>query len=336
MRRIRSDKKIRRGKTGRRLRAAGIVCAVSLGLCACGGSKGADSAGYEIRSSDQMADQMTAPEQTMILSNGAYDREAPTEEAAPAGGEAGTTDSGSQQENSVMQRASVRKLIRTVDLEVETREFDSLMSALEARVAELEGYIESMDRYNGSSYSGYHGSRSASLSIRIPQEKLDLFLSEVSSIGNVVRSSEYVEDVTLTYVDLESRRNALAAERDRLLELMGQAQNMEDLITIEERLSEIRYQLESMESQLRTFDNRVEYSTVNLSVEEVRELTPVEERTAWQRMGDGFRDSVRDVTDGMKELGIWLVIHIPYLIVCRAAPVPRRRNRGKNDFSNRG
>ena len=68
--------------------------------------------------------------------------------------------------------------------------------------------------------------------------------------------------MTLQYVDLESHKKALTTEQDRLIELMEQAETVEDIITIEGRLSEVRYQLESMESQLRTYDNKIDYSTV--------------------------------------------------------------------------
>lgn len=289
---------MRSGKhLARKLAAAGLVGCMALILAGCGASAyGSDSAAAEW----------------------AYDKNGSASSAPSMAGEIMPEESIEFEQGvdeSVEVSDTSRKLIKTVDMDVETKEFDTLMDALQRRVSELGGYIENMEVYNGSSYSNYRSSRNAALTVRIPQGQLDNFLNTVSDIGNVVRSSENVEDVTLTYVDLESRRNALVVERDRLLELMGQAENIEDIIVIESRLSEVRYQIESMESQLRTFDNRVNYSTVYLSVSEVRELTPVEERTAWQRMGEGFVDSVHDVIDGLAEFGIWFVIHIPYLIV---------------------
>lgn len=97
-----------------------------------------------------------------------------------------------------------RKLIKTVDMSVETKEFDSLMASLERKVEELGGYIESLEVYNGRMYSYDSTSRDASLTLRIPQNKLTDFLNEVSEISNVIHRSERVEDVTLTYVDMES------------------------------------------------------------------------------------------------------------------------------------
>lgn len=215
---------------------------------------------------------------------------------------------------------SDRKLIRNVDLDVETKEYDAAISILETQIQELGGYIENMDSYNGSSYSGYRSSRYANLTIRIPQENLNLFLNEVSDICNVVRRSDSVDDVTLTYVDMESRRDALQTEYTRLLELLEQAETLEDVLTIEDRLTTVRYQLESMESQLRVMDNQVEYSTVYLYISEVKELTPVEveEETAWQRISEGFMNSLRSIGHGFSEFGIWFLIHIPQLVIWAA------------------
>lgn len=208
-----------------------------------------------------------------------------------------------------------RKLIKTVELEMETKEFERMMSELETQIQDLGGYIENLETYNGSSYSSHRSSRWANLTIRIPETALSGFLQNMSEIGNVVRRSDSVEDVTLSYVDMESRRDTLKAEQERLLELLEQAETVEDMIALEERLSNVRYGLESMESQLRTIDNQVDYSTVYLNLSEVKELTPVEEKTDLQRITEGFADSLKDIGNGIKESAIWFVIHIPYLVI---------------------
>jgi flagellar biosynthesis/type III secretory pathway M-ring protein FliF/YscJ len=91
---------------------------------------------------------------------------------------------------------------------------------------------------------------------------------------------------------------------------------MEDVITLESRLSDIRYQLESMESQLRTYDNKVDFATVYMDIQEVQELTPEPaEETMWERLGNGFMDSLGDVRDGLVDFLVWFVVHIPYMAV---------------------
>lgn len=208
-----------------------------------------------------------------------------------------------------------RKLITTVNLEVETRQFEEAMASLELRIQEMGGYIENMNTYNGSRYSGSGGSRYADLTVRIPQSGLRDFLTAVSDVSNVVRRSENVEDVTLSYVDMESRRDTLRTEQSRLLAFLDRAETIEEIITIEERLSNVRYELESMESRLRAMDNKVDYATVNLNVSEVKELTPAEEPTLGERIGEGFMGSLRNIRDGATELLVWAVVHLPYFLI---------------------
>lgn len=224
-----------------------------------------------------------------------------------------SSDQNSVGESDAASQQSDRKLIRTVNMTVETKEFDAVMGAIERRITELGGYIEDMDSYNGSAYSSYRANRSSTLTVRIPSDQMNVFLSEVSEISNVTRRSENVRDVTLDYVDLASHKKTLQTEHERLLELLEQAENIEDIITIEQRLSNVQYQIESMESQLRTYDNKVDYGTVYLEVDEVQELTPVEEETLWERISGGFIGDLKRIGDGALEILVWLLIHIPTL-----------------------
>lgn len=206
-----------------------------------------------------------------------------------------------------------RKLIKTVTMNVETEEFDVLLSHVNSRILELGGYVENSDV--GRNGYGEESSRYANITARIPKEKSDSFVDQVSEESNVIGKTENVEDVTLQYVDIESHKKALETEEKRLLELMEQAENMADIIAIESRLSEIRYQKESYTSQMRTFDNQVDYTTIHLYINEVQTLTPMEEPGAWERISTGFAANVYNVTKGIKNFAIELVISIPYLIV---------------------
>ncbi len=211
--------------------------------------------------------------------------------------------------------AMEEKLIRTVDMSVETKEYDKLISGITQEVKALGGYIENMDSYNGSIYSDYRSSRNANMTLRIPKDKLDGFLLSVSELGNVTRQNEGIENVTLKYVDLASHKKALETEYDRLLVLLERAESIEDIITIESRLSNVRYQIESMESQLRTMDNKVDYSTVYLNIEEVVDYTPIEEETTLERITGGFMESLTDIAEGAKEVGIYLIVKLPYIVL---------------------
>ena len=219
---------------------------------------------------------------------------------------------------SVPEGAVDRKLIKTVNISAETEAFDELVPQLQKRVEELGGYIESISVYDVGSYyvdDTMQKQRCAQITARVPKEALDGFLAQVGEQTNVTSRSENVEDVTLQYVDLDSHKKVLLTEQERLLALMEQAESVEDIITIEGRLSEVRYQIESMESQLRTYDNKIDYSTVYLTIEEVRKYSAPQTATVWQRIGSGFMKSLEDIGFGIRDFAIYFVIDLPYIIL---------------------
>ena len=207
-----------------------------------------------------------------------------------------------------------RKWIITVNMSAETEDLDALMEALNGKISGLGGYVEDQDSYNGSMYSSRRY-RSASLTIRIPAQRVDEFTEEMSGIANVVSTNLSREDITLSYVATESRVKALQTEEARLLELMEQAETMADLLEIESRLTDVRYELENRASQLRLYDNQVDYATIYLSIDEVQEYTPVEEPTVWERISGGFVSSVKGVGNGLLDLLVWVLAKSPYLVI---------------------
>lgn len=213
-----------------------------------------------------------------------------------------------------------RKLIKTVELTAETEDLDALLEAVAARVNELGGYVENQRVYNGSNYASRR-SRSASMTIRIPAGDLDGFVEHMAKSSNIVSRYAYIDDVTLTYVATESRVEALQAEHDRLLELMAKAETMSDLLEVEARLTDVRYELERVTSQLNVLKNQVSYSTVHLNVDEVVEYTPVEEETVWQRISGGFVDSLKSIGNGFVEIFVFVLANLPHLVLIGAIAV---------------
>lgn len=300
-------KKMYQKRTG--LCLTGLLLAMSL-LTGCGSSK----MSYETAAASTSTDNSAAYDaggayvtaDTASVTEAAYEYSMSDEEKLE---EAGMEPLG---ENA---QAVERKLIKTVDLSVETEEYDTLLANLEQQIAGLGGYIEYQNQYNGSYYSGYQDTRNAYMQIRIPVEHMDEFVVNVGEWTNIRNKEERVEDVTLRYVDLESRKRALTTEQDRLLELLEKAESVEDIITIEQRLSEVRYELENMESQLRTLNNQIDYSTINLNIQEVRRLTPTEEKSVWDKMRNGFVKTIYNIGDDIEYGFVWFVVNIPYFII---------------------
>lgn len=207
-----------------------------------------------------------------------------------------------------------RKWIITVNMNAETDDLDTMTAALQEKINALGGFVESQNIYNGSRYEDRRY-RSASLTIRIPADDVDQFTESIEGISNVVRKEKNLEDVTLSYVDTESRMNALKTEEARLLELLAQAENMSDLLEIEGRLTDVRGELEQVGSRLRLYDNQIDYATIYLSIDEVQEYTPVEEPGFFARIGTGFLKSLKGLGNSLLDLLVWLIVSLPYILV---------------------
>ncbi len=207
--------------------------------------------------------------------------------------------------------ADGRKLIRNVYLSAETKEFDEQLSELSAKVKGLGGYFEQYQISDAKS-SRY---RSANLIIRLPKDQVDAFLASFSGSVHILRQEENMKDVTLSYTDTASHLSALRKEEARLLELMDEAKTLQDLIVIEDKLSNIRYQIERYESTIRSFDNQIDYSTVSIYLTEVEKETPVTKPTLGSRIAERFRSSMEDLKEFGEDFVVWLVGALPALII---------------------
>lgn len=315
----RKSMEMRNGKKRSRLRVVLMAALITTVMSACGSSRTgklsleAPAAVEEIVNDSAAYDTAAGYDGGMAADMASYQYET-VEAAAEEPISESRGEGGYEQEATA---ASGRKLIKTVNISAETEDFDTLVPSLQRQVETLGGYIESISVYDVRSYyveDQHVKQRCANLTARVPKEKLDGFLTQVGEQTNVTSRSENVEDVTLQYVDLESHKKALLTEQERLLTLLEQAETVEDIIAIEGRLSEVRYQLESMESQLRTYDNQIDYSTVYLNIEEVRKYSAPQTATAWQRIETGFVKSLEDIGFGIRDFAIGFVIDIPYLV----------------------
>ena len=205
-----------------------------------------------------------------------------------------------------------RKLIRTVELTVETSAFTELNQKLQEQVTALSGYIERAvvtgnSRMYGNQPTPWH----ASITARIPSTQLEAFIQVVEANGNVTYKLETTTDVSLQYSDLESRKKSLTIEQERIWALLEKADSLDAVISLEERLSDIRYELESMESQLRLYDNQVDYSTVSVEISEVTTFTPTAPKTMGERIQDGLGQTMKAMGSFLENLLIFLIISSP-------------------------
>ncbi len=208
-----------------------------------------------------------------------------------------------------------RKLIKTVELTIETQTYDAFLEGMYADIQEQNGYIQS-----SSENRDFDGTRYSFLMVRIPADRLDSFLKSLSVNGTITERSEGVEDVTMEYIDAESHLNALRAEQSSLLSLLEKAENLSDILLLQERLTKVRGEVESYETQLRTLQTLIDYSTVDIALYEVDREPNMEQVGFWKAIGISFANGFHDMTQFMKGISMFFVTLLPFIMVL-AVPV---------------
>lgn len=202
------------------------------------------------------------------------------------------------------------KLIQRADYEVQTTDYPAAETALEALVERCGGYFE----YQETSGGGYYESaarRWGSFTIRVPKEQYDAFTGSVGEVGHVVSQSGSAEDVGQNYSDIELRLQTQRTKQERLLALLEKAATMEDIISLENALSETEYQIEQYTSDLKRYDSLIDFATIELRLTEVARISdePGEVAPLGARVASAFGEGLHSFGDGLGNLAVWLAYH---------------------------
>lgn len=256
--------------------------------------------------------------------------EMPMEEPAAAEEEfaydtVATTESGSGASETPEPDDSVAdytaKIIYTASVSIETTEFDKAVAALESQVQKIGGFVESSNVTGDTQYNDDGTTtvvnRWAYYTVRIPCEQFESFLHETEGFGNVTSTSRDAQNVTSAYTDYEARLSSLNTQEERLLDMLAKSEDVETLIALEQRLSDVRYEIESIERSLRNYDMQIKYSTVNLDLREVEIYTPTVpvRRTFSQKLADSLSDGWNGFTRGIQNVILGLASALPALIL---------------------
>lgn len=202
------------------------------------------------------------------------------------------------------------KLIRRASLSIQTTDFPGAVAALNGLVDRQEGYYESAEVYGGGYYDA-SASRYGAYTVRIPKEHYSAFMGALGDVGYVASRSESSTDVGQEYADAEARLATLRTKHDRLLSLLEQAATMEDIISLENALSETEYEIDQYSSTLKRYDGLVDYATIEISLEEVLKIeeTPRETAGFGGRMAAAFSGGIKSFGNTLGDLAVWCAYH---------------------------
>ncbi len=212
------------------------------------------------------------------------------------------------------------KIIYSANASIETVHFDDSLSELGNMIAQFGAFVESSYESGGdyvSKYYGYNAYRTANYVIRVPRESFSAMTGSLSALGHVTSLSTNADNVTEQYTDTESRLAVYRTEESRLLAMLEKSDTVADMITIESTLSSVRYEIESLTSRLKNLDNKVNYSSVTLSIREVEELTPAVQThlTYGQQLSKGLKNTLKNTGNFFKNLLKFIVVNSPVIII---------------------
>lgn len=239
-------------------------------------------------------------------------------EAKLSEGSAPSNDAGSRfGTDTVSERATVDpaatmppKIIRTAEVSAETKAFDDTLTLLRAKITAVGGYISD----SRTRAAGEDSGRSANMTVRVPAEKLDEFLGYVENHVHVTTSSVSSNDVSTHYYDVQARLETLRAEKTALDDMLSHASTTGEALAIRAQLSDVTQNIESYEAQIRLYDERIAYSTVNVYLDEVVVFSPDSERFG-ARVSNAFRESWSGFRTFWVNVFLFVVYALPFILV---------------------
>jgi len=211
------------------------------------------------------------------------------------------------------------QLIKKAELSVVVKSIDATTKSVTNIVEKQQGDILGFQNQKPPDSSVR---QTASVEIRVPQERLETTLEALAKLGTVENRALMAEDVTEQLVDSEARLRNLRKSEEMVLKIMERSGSVGDVLKASQELSNIRESIERIDAQLKSLRNQVAYSTINLTLEAAVSAQQTPEPSLGLRVQETWgkaTHSVGELTLGLFGLGIWLLAYSPYFLLIATA-----------------
>ena len=193
-----------------------------------------------------------------------------------------------------------RKIIYRAKIELAVEDFEPVPSAVAELVKKFDGYVAD------STLGGTPGiARQGTWKVRVPVARFDEFVASAKGIGELITASTQSEDVSEEYFDIEARIRNKTKEEERILKLLEERTGkLADVIEVERELSRVREETERMQGRIRMLADLTTFTTVDISVSEIRGYVPPAAPDLSTRVRRTFAESV----DGLRIFGEGLLV----------------------------
>lgn len=204
-----------------------------------------------------------------------------------------------------------RKIIQRAYVSLEVARGGVQEASMEAiRIVERnQGYVASSTMSQGS--GSKNKISSFYMTAKIPRENLSKTIQEISVLGKLVKKDLSTQDVTQEYVDLEARIRNKEVQEQRLLKILGEAKTVGEILQVENELSRVRSDIESMKSRKEVLKRSSDYSSLSLAINE--------EGTVGPKLPSPWQDIWRAFAEAWRKLFIFLATVAPAAITIGVA-----------------
>lgn len=241
----------------------------------------------------------------MLVSCGSEVTEIPSE---PSGSTAAGLDASAA--------ASQGKIVTTMRVTAFSDNFDEDYNTLKTQLVALGGYIAT-SQYEYDEYDG----KTLTATLKIPADKSAEFTNSFSAYLNITSSSVTTEDLTVSYIDVESRIKALEAEIETVTAMFEQETNYDNVLKLSDHLSKLITELEKAKALLAEYDKRTAYSTVYLTLIETEIEEEAEEEGFFKSIGSTFARSFLGVVEFFGDLTVFFIGNLPTFLALGIIPV---------------
>ncbi len=229
-----------------------------------------------------------------------------------------------------------RMIIQTANIRMDVEKYDDVMTTLKTMVTDSGGYIENESTSYKNYYSETDNLKYGYITIRMPSEAFNATLEQIKALGLVTMNASNASDITKAYRDTAAEIENLKVTEARLREIMNQAVEIADILTIENELTRVRGSISSYEKQIKDWESLVDMTTITLEMNEVKSLKPIVEpidESLFGKAKEGLINTINDIRRAVENFVIWLISNSPILVLLAIAAyiisiIYKRRKKG--------
>lgn len=230
----------------------------------------------------------------------------------------GTSDYVKSYEQPAAGAVTERLVIQNVDMRIVVADPKTRMDEIAQMAVEMGGFVVSSNLYQSTYGPNQIEVPEASITIRVPAERLDEALEKIKAdVVKVDYENRFGQDVTSQYVDLRSRLGAKEKAEKELLRIMDKAETAEDILAIYLQVQNIQTEIESLKGQIKYLEESAALSAISIQLIAEEKVKPIE-IGGWKLQGtanDAIQDLIR-FTQGFTRFLIRLFLsYLPALIL---------------------